>query len=167
MPRDYENDVPGDVVASEAENLPGGFGSYDPDNDTDATVDELTDSDVRSPSGQGFAPLDEHGLTTGTNYTEAMNEGATVDPADLLAGEEGHPGAAVGFTGAENDKVAPPRTSRRWRPRDESAETPAHGGTPTNGEQEQQVRDMSVESQGPFGGQGAAGDITPPKRKAS
>lgn len=54
MPREHFNDVPGDISGSEAEDLPGGFGEYDPDNNVDATIDELVDNDVRSPLGESF-----------------------------------------------------------------------------------------------------------------
>lgn len=88
--REHFNDVPGDIVASEAESLPGGFGVGNPDQDVDATVDELVDNDVRSPSGQDFGPTEQRGGdTTGTGYTAAVGDGATASAEDLFGGEEG------------------------------------------------------------------------------
>lgn len=107
MPREHWNDVPGDLAGSNANNLPGGFGVDDPDAGADAMVDEVTDNDVTSPTGETFTRRDNRGgSTSGTDYTDASNTGASVDPADLLEGNEGHPGAAIGFTGAEDDKAA-------------------------------------------------------------
>ena len=88
MPREHWNDVPGDLAGEEAENLPGGFGSYDPDADVDATVNELIDDSVRDPLGTQFAATDQKGgITAGTGYAEALEPGATVDPKDLLPDE--------------------------------------------------------------------------------
>lgn len=87
--REHFNDVPGDIAGSEAENLPGGLGEYDPDNDVDATIDELVDNDVMNPDGQAFARRDQQGgVTTGTSYAEATGNDATVPTADLVEGEE-------------------------------------------------------------------------------
>ena len=84
MPHDHDNDVPGDLVGEEPENLPGGFGGDDPDADIDATVDELFTNDVIAPLGEIFTATDSGGITSGTDYTQAVGDGATVDPADLL-----------------------------------------------------------------------------------
>ena len=112
--REHFNDMPGDIAGSEAENLPGGFGAYDPDNDIDATIDEQVGNDVMNPDGQMFGALDQQGgFTTSTGYTEAVNDGSTVPPADLVEGEEEHPGAAVGFTGAEKEKRARRQRKRK------------------------------------------------------
>jgi len=111
--REHFNDVPGDIVGSEAEDLPGALGADDPDNDLDATVDELVGNDVMNPDGQTFTVLDQQGGdTTGTGYVEPSGDGASVPMADLLEGEEGHPGA-VGFTGAERDKRSPKPPPRK------------------------------------------------------
>ena len=147
MPREHFNDVPGDIAGSDAENVPGGFGVDDPDRDLDATIDELVDNDVRGPSGEGFYWQDQQGGdTTGTGYVNAIDTGSTAPMADLLEGEEGHPGAAVGFTGAERDKQAPPPQPRR-----KAGEAPL-GGQPTERYTAQQQENMSVESEGPAGG---------------
>jgi hypothetical protein len=152
MPREHFNDMPGDISGSDAEDLPGGIGGYDPDNDIDATIDELVDNDVRGPSGESFYYQDQQGGdTTGTGYVEASNEGSTVPMADLLEGEEGHPGAAVGFTGAELDKKAPPP-----QPPHAPEEMPI-GGMEHERETVQQQENMSVETEGPTGSQGSGG----------
>jgi hypothetical protein len=84
MPRKHQNDVPGDVVAGRAENLAGAFGYDDPDANLDATVDQLTDNDVLAPSGEGFFRQGERGgITAGTDYAEAVDEGMSVDREDL------------------------------------------------------------------------------------
>ena len=101
MPREHWNDVPGDLAGEEAENLPGGFGSYDPDLNPDEMVEDITEGDVIRPASEVNTARDGRGRAS---YAEAMNTGSTVDPADLLEGEEAHPGAAVGFTGAEKEK---------------------------------------------------------------
>ncbi|HEY3417604.1 MAG TPA: hypothetical protein VGM23_12035 [Armatimonadota bacterium] len=107
--REHWNDVPGDIVGENAENLPGGFGVDDPDYDIDATIDELVNNDVTGPDGQGFGPKEEHGgSTTGTSYAAGANTGSSVDPEVLLEDEEDHPGAALGFTGEERDKGGHP-----------------------------------------------------------
>ncbi|MHB9022798.1 MAG: hypothetical protein ACYC7E_01290 [Armatimonadota bacterium] len=112
--REHWNDVPGDIVGEHAENLPGGFGADDPEYDIDSTVDELVNNDVAGPDGQRFGPKEQSGgLTTGTSYVEATNTGFSVDPEVLLEGEEGHPGAALGFTGAERDKGGHPEALPR------------------------------------------------------
>ena len=88
MPREQRNDMPGDIAGGDADNLPGGFGTDNPDNNVDAAIDELIGNDVRGPSGEEFSWRDARGgATTGTGYTDAADEGATVDPADLLEGE--------------------------------------------------------------------------------
>lgn len=111
MPRERWNDVPGDIAGGHAENLPGGFGTYDPDHSVDATIDELVGNDVRGRTGPGFTPTDQRGGdTTGTGYTDEVDSGSTVEPSHLLEGEEGHPGAMVGFTGAEPDKRVDPES---------------------------------------------------------
>jgi hypothetical protein len=96
MPREHWNDVPGDIAGEDAENLPGGFGLYNPDLSPDAYIDEMIENDVISPAGTGFAAVDQQGGTTsGTGYAESATTGATVDPADLLEDEAEHPFAAV------------------------------------------------------------------------
>ncbi|MHB9130495.1 MAG: hypothetical protein ACYDBB_05305 [Armatimonadota bacterium] len=158
MPGDEYNDVPGDIVGEDAENLPGGFGTYDPDADVDATIDELIDNDVRSATGQSFYSTDANGMTSGTAYVEAVGDGSTIDPAVLLEGEEGHPGAAVGFTGAENDKRVAPETMPQHRTKRETENT-VGGGVDNEAYTPEQRRDRSVESEGPFGAEGAGGSL--------
>ncbi|MHB9107803.1 MAG: hypothetical protein ACYDCO_12170 [Armatimonadota bacterium] len=160
--REHFNDVPGDIAGSEAENLPGGLGEYDPDNDVDATIDEQVGNDVMNPDGRTFGIKNQQGgSTTGTGYTEPTNDGASVPPEDLLEGEEGHPGAAVGFTGAERDKRATQQPRRARQP-----EEPALGGRTTEPETDQQERNMSVETEGPTGSQGSGGAIGPDEKAA-
>lgn len=87
--REHFNDMPGDIAASEAQNLPGGLGADDPDADLDATVDELVDNDVMDPDGRMFAAQDQQGgTTTGTGYSETKGDGSTVPLDDLMEGEE-------------------------------------------------------------------------------
>jgi|GEM_PF-2565951 len=87
--REHFNDVPGDIVGSSAENLPGALGADDPDADIDATIDELIDNDVIAPGGEQFAARDQQGgVTTGAGYIEPKGDGATVPLEDLVEGEE-------------------------------------------------------------------------------
>ncbi len=110
MPREHWNDVPGDLAGSSAADLPAGFGVDDPDADVDATVDELVGGDVRSPTGQRFVRREQRGgISAGAGRTAPGSDGASVDQADLLEGNEEHPGAAIGFTGAEEDKGGRPK----------------------------------------------------------
>lgn len=106
MPREHFNDVPGDIVGSIADDLPGGLGTRDPDMSDDAMIDELVDNDVVSPFSGRIAAFTNQGggATTGTGYAHAADSGASVDPADLLEGEEGHPGAALGVTGEDRQE---------------------------------------------------------------
>jgi len=152
MPHEHFNDMPGDITGSEAENLPGGFGGDDPDADLDATIDELIDNDVRAPGGETFVALDQQdGLTTGTGYVELSGEGESMPMADLLEGEEGHPGAAVGFTGAEPEKRSRPSSPRR-------RSDLFLGGRSSTPETAQQERNVSAETESP---------ARPHKRKAA
>ena len=157
--REHFNDVPGDIAGSEAENLPGGFGENDPDNDVGAMIDEQVGNDVMNPDGQTFVRQDQQGgSTTGTGYVEATGDGASVPLADLVEGEEDHPGAAVGFTGAERDKRAPSRPHRPRKP-----EGIPLGGQSTEPETDQQEKNRSMETEGPTGSQGSGGAIGPEK----
>ena len=119
MPRRYDEDVPGDVAGEDAQNLPGGFGVYNPDLDPNAVIDEIVGNDVMSPQNEVVARIESHGGTTaGTSYAEGVDTGSTVDPEVLVEGEESHPGAGVGFTGAESDKrISRCETNREVRPR--------------------------------------------------
>jgi len=87
--REHFNDMPGDIVGSSAENLPGALGADDPDADLDATIDELVDNDVRAPGGEQFVVLDQQGgTTTGAGYVEPKGDGSSVPTEDLVEGEE-------------------------------------------------------------------------------
>lgn len=159
MPREHWNDVPGDIAGEEDEDLPGGLGINNPDRDPDAMVDQLTDNDVRNAYGDQFTSLDETGgSTSGTNYATGTNDGSTIDPKELVTGEEAHPGAAVGFTGDEMSKRVTPGSVH---PEDTDRDEFAVGGTPDESRTSQQAENMSVETEGPFGGQGSAGGIHP------
>lgn len=152
MPREHWNDVPGDIAGGEAEDLPGGFGVYNPDLNPDAMVDDVVESDVISPTGSRFSATDQHGGdTAGTGYAEGTNTGSTIDPAELLEGEEAHPGAAVGFTGDEMDKRTP-AWAESMREEANDAEM-VEGGAPIEAESPQQERNFSVETEGPIGGE--------------
>lgn len=84
MRRKDQDDVLGDIVDEETSNLPGGFGVFNPDASIEATANEITEDDVRGPLGEVIAAKDERGgITAGTSYAEAVNEGSTVDPAAL------------------------------------------------------------------------------------
>jgi len=148
--REHENDVPGDIVGEEAEDLPGGFGVDDPDKDAENTIDEFYRPKILQ--GTDRITTEAQGNSTIAGETEPQGEGATVSYRDLLEGEEGHPGAAVGFTGEEKEKRVLPETEER-KPKPPTGLIP-EGGTPTEVETEQQLRNQSVESEGPFGDQG-------------
>ncbi|HEY3375987.1 MAG TPA: hypothetical protein VGL77_00710 [Armatimonadota bacterium] len=163
MPREHWNDMPGDIAGSDADNLPGGFGSYNPDLNPDAMVDEVIENDVIGPTGTEFTPTDQQGgITAGTSYAEGTDTGSTVDPADLLEGEEAHPGAAVGFTGDEMAKRVPPPAQRSsGGPNNEDVGV---GGPDDPHLTEQQRRNRAIETEGPVGGQGSAGAVRPAKK---
>lgn len=162
MPGEHWNDVPGDIAGSDAENLPGGFGIDNPDNNTDATVDDLIDNDVTDPLGNTIAAFGEAGGTTaGTAYAEGTNSGSTINPNELVSGEEAHPGAGVGFTGGENDKRVDPEALRAHEEQSTGADL---GGTPDETNTAQQRENMSIETES-RGGEGHAGSVQPPQRK--
>ncbi len=103
--REHYNDVPGDLAGGGADDLPGGFGVDNPDLSPEAMVDEVADMDAIGPTGTAFTATDQTpGDTAGTSVASGVDTGASIDPADLLEGNEGHPGAAVGFTGDEPEK---------------------------------------------------------------
>ncbi len=103
--RKHSNDMPGDIADENANALPGGFGLYNPDQSPDALADEVTGLDVVGPTGHAFTSRNlPPGDIAGTNLTDARGTGATANLADLLEGNENHPGAAVGFTGEEREK---------------------------------------------------------------
>lgn len=162
---EHYNDMPGDIAGGDAENLPGGFGTSNPDASVEATIDELIDNDVNDPLRQGFSRTDNRGGdTSGTDYAEAVDTGSTVEPSHLLEGNEAHPGAMVGFTGEEDEKYAPPEASAPPA-RNLPAESGTHGGT-DEVVGTQQAENMSIETEGPTGGQRSAGSIPPPKKAA-
>lgn len=138
MPREHWDDVPGDVAASDAQNLPGGFGADNPDNDIDNTIDELIGNDVIGVDGSVFAVQDQQGggNTSGTGYAEGVNTGSTVDPADLVT------------TGEETDDMGT-------------------GGTDDDTYTTQQREMLSVETEGPISGQRATGTRHPRGKKAA
>ena len=159
MAREHWNDVPGDIAGGDAEDLPGGFGSYDPDRSPEAMVDELFNNDVIGITGTEFTPQDQQGGdTSGTPYTDAVDTGSTIDPNELIAGEEAHPGAGVGFTGAENEKLIPPELLQTG---ESPGENPPLGGTSDEPYTHQQQEDMSVETEVPTRGR----SIRPPRGK--
>jgi len=80
-PREHRNEVPGDIADEARENLPGSLGSDDPDADPNATIDELIDFTVRDPVGGQFVATDQD-----SRY-QRNQDGASVDPDDLLEGE--------------------------------------------------------------------------------
>lgn len=103
--REHWNNMPGDIADEDAENVPGGLGTFNPDQNPSAVVDEVTDTDVVGPDGQAFIPTNSGGTIAGTNLVEAGENGATVDPRELGEGQEAaHPGATIGFTGDEVEK---------------------------------------------------------------
>ncbi|HEX2952269.1 MAG TPA: hypothetical protein VHV83_22270 [Armatimonadota bacterium] len=159
MPREHWNDVPGDIAGGNDEDLPGGFGLDDPDNNTDATIDDVVDNDVINTYGQGFSAQDQTGgITSGTGYAHGEDGGSTVDPNELVMGEEAHPGAGVGFTGEERDKRVTPGSVH---PEDTERDNFPLGGTPDESRTGQQSENISVETEGPFGGEGQAGGVHP------
>jgi hypothetical protein len=86
--RKHDNDTPGDIAGGDAWNLPGGAGTYNPDNDVDAAVDEITDEAAfHGNTGRGFTRLDQQGDVAG-DYATGTDSGMTVDPADLVEPEE-------------------------------------------------------------------------------
>lgn len=119
--KQWDDDVPGDIVDEDTDNLPGGFGAYNPDRDVNAMVDAAAENDILTPGGEVIAHMEQHGgIPVGNSYAEAANEGSTVDPDDLLTEDEGD---ELGVGGLAEDM------------------------------QYQQRRDLSVESEGPFGDQ--------------
>lgn len=150
--REHSNDVPGDIVGEDAENLPGGFGTDDPDNDADAVYDERYP--LKIYHGEDRITTGMQGGDTIAGETEAQGEDATVSSRDLLAGNEGNPGAAIGFIGAENDKQVIPETTPGEK--EPTSGLIPEGGLPDDSETEQQQRNMSVETEGPAGGGKAA-----------
>jgi hypothetical protein len=103
--RERFNDMPGDIAGEAAGDLPGGFGVGNPDNDPNALVDEVTGMEVVGPDSTEFVETNQPvGDMAGTGVADGQHTGASVDPADLLEGNEGHPGAAIGFTEEEPEK---------------------------------------------------------------
>lgn len=162
MPHEHWNDVPGDIAGETADNLPGGFGADNPDDDPDALYNDVTGHDVyRGNAERGFTPLDETpGSTAGTSFAQGIDTGSTVDPAHLLEGEEAHPGAGIGFTGGEMDKTVPSWVSTTEKIMPEPAS--GAGGASTEPETAQQARNFSTETEFAGGAEGAAGTIPAP-----
>ena len=98
MPREHFNDVPGDIVASAAEDLPGGFGTEDPDLNADADLDEVVANDVVSPFSGRIAsfPDQRERAIAGTGYAHAEDSGGHSGSRGLAGRRRSPPRRRIG-----------------------------------------------------------------------
>jgi hypothetical protein len=99
--REHRNNMPGDLADEDTEDVPGGLGTFNPDQDADAMVSEVTGTTVIAPDGNPVARTN----AGGTGLAHGDTDGATFEPDELAEGQEdSHPGAGIGVTGTEPPK---------------------------------------------------------------
>jgi hypothetical protein len=100
--REHWNNVPGDLADEDVVDVPGGMGTYNPDQDPDAMVSETTGTSVITPDGRAVERTNTGESTAGSGIAHAKSDGSTYEPNELAEGQEDvHPGAGIGVTGAD------------------------------------------------------------------